>query len=51
MIKDIITVICGEILLIAVMVAVSSWHNREGGYCDQVRGTEAAYKIDFIMCK
>lgn len=51
MIRDIFTVIFGSILLIAVMVAVSSWHNRAGGYCDQAKGTAQEYNINYIICQ
>lgn len=49
--KDLFYILLSIITLYAMLGAVISYHNREGGYCDKVRGTEAAYKIDFIMCK
>ncbi len=49
--RDLFYILLVAVTFNAMMWGVISYHNREGGYCDQVRGTEAAYKIDFIMCK
>lgn len=51
MLKDIVAVGCGVALLIATMAAISSWHNRDGGYCDQAKGTAQEYSINYIICQ
>lgn len=49
--RDLLYILLVAVVFHAMMWGTINYHNREGGYCDQVRGTEAAYKIDFIMCK
>ena len=49
--KDTIyTLIIGAVMF-GSMIAITEYHNKKGGFCDQAKGTSAEYKIDYIMCK
>lgn len=49
--KDLFYILLSIITLYAMLGAVISYHNRDGGYCDQAKGTAQEYNINYIICQ